>query len=333
LRKLNLMWTRVGDGAIVALAGKEHFTSLTSGQGVTDAGLAALREIPVFAEWRCGVEEMGLTSYEAGPNYLNLRGRFTDRGMAELRMLQGLYALNIDASDLAVTPAGLAALVDLPHFSWLATDARDDSMPVIASMPRLRFLGCQDSVATDAGWVALGASRSIEYIWGRRCHGLRTDGFAALSRVPTIRALSVSCLNVEDRGIALLPQFPALRELMPMDVPEAGYRHLGRCTELDSLVLMYCRDTTDAATEHLAGLPKLTKYFVSYNLSTDRTPEVLSQVASLEDVTFDMCPGITDAGIQHLRRLPRLRSLRTAGPQITAAAGAGFGPEVKVSIN
>jgi Leucine-rich repeat (LRR) protein len=333
LRRLNLMWTRIGDGAIRALAGKEHFTHLSTGIGVTDAGLEALAEIPGYAEWRGGDVEMGLTSYEPEPNCLMLRGPFTDRGMAACRRLEGLFGLNIDASELAVTGEGLKHLVDLPHLGWLAAAAFDDQMPVIAAMPHLRFLGCQDTPASDTAWVALGQSRSIEKIWGRRCHGLRTEGFLALSRMPSMRSLSVSCLNVEDRGLAALPYFPALRELMPMDVPDAGYRHIGRCREMDSLVLMYCRDTTDAAMEHLAGLPKLTKYFVSYNLSTDRTPEILAGIGSLESVTFDQCAAITDAGIQHLRRLPHLRELRAAGQRITAAAGAGFGPAVRVSIN
>lgn len=333
LRRLNLMWTRVGDGAIRALAGKEQFTHLWSGNGVTDAGLQALAEIPVYAEWRGGEVEMGLTSYEPEPNCLMLRGPFTDRGMAAFRRLEGLFGLNIDANELGITGEGLKHLVELPHLGWLAAPAFDDQMPVIATMPHLRFLGCQDTPASDAAWVELGKSRSIEKIWGRRCHGLRTEGFLALSRMPSMRSLSVSCLNVEDRGIAALPYFPALRELMPMDVPDAGYRHIGRCREMESLVLMYCRETTDAAMEHLAGLPKLTKYFVSYNLSTDRTPEVLSGISSLEGVTLDSCPGITDAGIQHLRRLPRLQEVRASGQRITSAAGIGFRPGVRVSIN
>ena len=37
---------------------------------------------------------------------------------------------------------------------------------------------------------------------------------------------------------------------------------------------MYCRDTTDAATEHLPGLSKLAYYFNSYTTITDRTPEI-----------------------------------------------------------
>jgi hypothetical protein len=203
-------------------------------------------------------------------------------------------------------------------------------MPHIAAMPRLRFLGAQDTVAGDDGFVALSQSHSIEYIWGRRCHDLRTRGFTALADMPALRGLSVSCLNVDDAGIAALPHFPALRELMPMDVPDAGYRHIGRCTRLQSLVLMYCRETTDAATEHVTGLPELTYYFNSYTTITDRTPALLSTMDSLERITFDGCHGLTDAGVAALARLPRLRELRASGRGLTAGVGAPFGARVRV---
>jgi len=35
---------------------------------------------------------------------------------------------------------------------------------------------------------------------------------------------------------------------MPMNVPDPGFRHVGRCAELEDLWCMYCRDTGDAAT-------------------------------------------------------------------------------------
>jgi hypothetical protein len=123
---------------------------------------------------------------------------------------------------------------------------------------------------------------------------------------------------VDDEGLAALPRFPSLTELMPMDVPDAGYRHIGRCPRLESLVLMYCRDTTDVATEHIASLPALKKYFASYTRITDRTPEILSTIASLEEITLDTCVGVTDKGLAALARLPRLRSLRASGmPGVT----------------
>jgi hypothetical protein len=274
---------------------------------------------------------MALLSYDAGPNFLSLRGTFGDRGMSHLGGLDGLFALNIDDGRLGISAAGLAPLLALPHFGWLALDARDDLMPVIAEMPYLRFLGAQDTPAGDDGFVALSRSRSIEYLWGRRCHNLQRRGFAALADMPALRGLSVSCLNVDDAGISALPRFPALRELMPMDVPDAGYRHIGRCHQLESLILMYCRDTTDAATEHLASLGQLTCYFTSYTTITDRTPAILSGMNSLERITFDTCHGLTDAGIAQLARLPRLRELQVSGRGITDRVRTMFPATVAVN--
>ena len=152
----------------------------------------------------------------------------------------------------------------------------------------------------------------------------------ALATMPALRGLSVSCLNVDDEGISTLPAFPALRELMPMDVPDAGYRHIGKCTRLESLILMYCRDTTDAATGHITGLGHLSYYFNSYTTITDRTPELLSTMDSLERITFDTCHGLTNAGITRLARLPKLRELRVSGRGVTPDVGAAFAPGVEV---
>ena len=330
LSNVNLQGTSSGDGALRALAGKASLCQLRTGNAVTDAGLALLHEIPIFKSWHGGEPKMGLLSYDAGPNYLLLRGPFTDRGMTQLEGLCGLFALNIGASELGITASGLAPLVGLPNLGWLAVDATDDAMPYIARMPRLRFLGCQDTMAGDDGFVALSQSQSIEYIWGRRCHNLRTRGFTALARMPALRGLSVSCKNVTDAGVAELPRFPSLRELMPMDVPDEGYRHIARCEALESLILMYCRETSDAATEHIVRLPQLKSYFASYTRITDRTPELLSHMDSFERITLDGCAAVTNAGLAHLTRLPHLRELRVSGPQITPDIVSGFPARVRI---
>ena len=313
LVQVDLAWTPTGDGALRALAGKETLTHFRSGDHVTDEGLRALHDYPVFKSWRGGEVVLGLTSPEAQPNMLFLRGSLTDRGLATLVGLDGLFGLNVDDSNLAITPAGLGPLVSLPHLGFLAFDATDDAMPYIAAMPHLRFLMCQDTSAGDDGFVALGRSRSIEYIWGRRCHNLRSRGFAALAEIPTLRSLSVSCKNVDDAGLSALPRFPSLRELMPMDVPDDGYRHIGRCEKLESLVLMYCRETGDVATSHITGLANLEKYFASYTRATDRTLQFLAGIPSLESIDLSAIPGMTNAGVAALTALPRLRFLRLSG--------------------
>jgi Leucine-rich repeat (LRR) protein len=332
IRAVDLSGTPSGDGAIRALAGKRELRDFRSGNGVTDAGFAALHEIPALKSWQGGESRLSLTGFDAGPTFLMLRGSFTNAGLAQLVGLDGLFALNVDDSHLAITGAGLAPLVDLPHLGWLAFDAKDESMPYMAALPHLRFLMCQDTTAGDDGFVALSRSRTIEHIWGRRCYNLRRRGFMALADMPALGHLSVSCRNVDDIGLSALPRFPALRELMPMDVPDDGYRHIGRCKGLESLVLMYCRDTTDAATEHITSLTRLGKYFASYNRITDRTPELLSGMPSLEEVTFDTCTGLTNAGVAALARLPRLRELRVSGmPHVSADVTAAFAAPVRVS--
>jgi hypothetical protein len=330
LESLNLMFTNTGDGAIRLLAGRESLRHFWSGHQVTDAGLALLHDIPAFKTWLGGEARMALLSYECAPNQLTLRGTFTDRGMQALRGLEGLFGLNVDDARLAISAAAMEPLTSLPNLGWLAVDARDDWMPYIADMPRLRFLGVQDTAAGDDGFVALSTSRSIEHIWGRRCHNLRTRGFTALANMPALRALSVSCLNVGDDGLAALPDFPALRELMPMDVPDAGYRHIGKCEQLESLILMYCRDTTDAATEHITSLRNLSYYFNSYTTITDRTPALLSTIDSLERVTFDSCHELTNDGVAALARLPKLRELSVSGLRITPEVARAFPPGVTV---
>jgi hypothetical protein len=330
LRDVNLAWTATGDGALRDLAGLPRLGTFRSGSAVTDDGLAALHGWPVFKAWQGGAEHIGLLDATPSPNLLWLRGPFTDRGLEHLRGLDGLFALNLDDARLALTAACLGALRDLPRLASLAVDATDAWMPGIAQLPALRFLIAQDTTASDDAWIALARSPTIERIWGRRCHGLGNDGFRALGRMPRLRGLSVSCRNVGDDAVAALPDFPALRELMPMDVPDAGYRHIGRCRALESLILMYCRDTTDAATEHLAGLPALKSYFNSYTTITDRTPEILSTIAALESITFDSCHGLTDAGIARLARLPRLRTLSVSGRGVSSAVGRPFAPSVVV---
>jgi hypothetical protein len=87
---------------------------------------------------------------------------------------------------------------------------------------------------------------------------------------------------------------------------------------------MYCRETTDVATGHIVGLPALEKYFASYTRITDRTPELLSGMESLEEVEFSACAGLTSTGVAALARLPRLREvsvgdMRNVTPEIVAA--------------
>lgn len=334
LESIDLAFTRTGDAALRALRNKPNLANVRSGAFVTDAGVAALHDYPVFKEWRGGEPDFELLGYDSGPNSLMLRGSITARALTALVGLDGLFGLNLDDSALALDGSSIAPLAKLPHLARLAFDAKNEAMPYIAALPHLRFLSCQDTPADDDGFVALSESPTIEYIWGRRCHNLRDRGFRALSTMRRLRALSVSCLNVTDAALASLPDFPALRELMPMDVPDASYVHIGRCLALEALFLMYCRETGDEATSHIARLPNVRKYLNTYTRITDQTPELLATMTSLERIELASCPGVTNDGIASLGALPNLTELRLSGMQnVTRTALASLPARIHVGYS
>lgn len=144
----------------------------------------------------------------------------------------------------------------------------------------------------------------------------------------------MSLKNVDDAGLAVLPAFPALRELMPIDAPDRGYRHIGKCARLERLVLMYCRETSDEATSHITALEGLRSYYASYTQITDRTPALLSTIASLESVELHGCHSLTNTGVLSLARLPRLRELVLSGmPGVTSAGMSRMPASVNVRVS
>ena len=327
LESVDLLGTHTGDGVIAALAGKGALRRLKTGRRVTDAALPLLHQLPIFKTWHGGTVKYSLMSPDAEPNHLLLDGPFTNAGLATLSGLDGLFGLTFFWHISALTPAGLARLVDLPNLGFLGCQDQlcdDEAMRHIGAIPRLRMLMGQGTVATDAGFAALSRSQTIEYIWGRECPNLTGRGFAALSTMPALRGLAVSCKNVDDEALATLPRFPALTDLMPMDVLDDGFRHVGRCENLEGLWCMYCRDTTDAATEHIAGLTKLKTYYAGQTKITDRSLEILSRMPSLESLEFWNCRRHYECGRGPARSSSSLaRNQRRRVPAGDARCGDG----------
>jgi len=337
LERVDLLGSTTGDGAINALRGKRHLRHLKTGRLVTDAGISLLHDIPHFKRWHNADIRYDLMTFgDADPNSLVLDGPMTDAGLARLAGLDGLFGLSFFWHATHLTPHGLGPLRDLPNLGALGCEGAlcdDAAMRHIASIPRLRMLMAQGTVASDAGFVALSQSPTLEYLWGRECPNLRGRGFAALAALPHLAGLAVSCRLVDDAALSSLPDFPALTWLLPMDVSDSGFRHVGRCTNLEKLTCMYCRDTGDAATEHLTGLTRLSHYYAGQTQITDRSLEVLGGMTSLEDVQLSGCTGISDAGLVYLVRLPRLKHVSVDATALVTRAGLGVFPKhVKVDF-
>jgi hypothetical protein len=337
LEEVDLLGCNAGDGAIAALAGKPNLRRLKTGRNVSDDGLGLLHQFPAFKTLSTEEPKFGLMSFSAEPTNLLIDGPFTRKGLDNLRGLDGLFGLSFFWHTSRLRGDDLQVLDGLSNLVYLGCQDQlcdDDAMQHIAALPKLRMLMGQGTVATDVGFESFSRSKTIEYFWGRECPNLNGRAFVALSRMPALKGLAVSCKFVDDAALASLPDFPVLRELMPMDVGDDGFRHIGRCQQLESLILMYCRDTTDVTTSHIVGMPALKKYHAGYTLITDASLEMLSQIESLEEISFEGCKFITDAGIPFLTTLPRLREISIGGcPKVTRSGVKGFASGVRVNYD
>ncbi len=311
LERVNLMGSPTGDGAIEALQGHPELRDFKSGRRVTDAGLTLFHNFPRLKH-RHRDSTTGSDDEAAGSGAaLLIDGPFTNEGLASLAGLEGVVDLDLFWHVTGMTSDGFAPLRELPNLAALGADGRlsdDVAMRHIAAFPRLRRLRAQEAVATDEGFEALSRSNTLERFWGRECPNFGSRGFVAFSKMPALRSLGVGCKGVDDAALSTFPLFPALRELTSIGLTDAGFRHIGRCARLERVTCMYCRETTDAATEHLAGL-QLRFYYAGLTLITDRSLEILGRMPSLEEVELYECNGVTDAGLVYLAGLPRLREV------------------------
>lgn len=318
---VNVMGTRTGDGAIEALQGKANLRRFSTGLRTTDAGLPLLHNFPL------------LKTADAEGASLSIDGPFTNAGLAALAGLDGVFVLGLFWHVHRITTDAYAHLVHLPNLMEFNCDGRlsdDVALKHIAAMPRLKRLQIQESVATDAGFEALGRSQTIEQIWGRVCANFANRGFLAFSKMPALRALGIGCGNVDETALTALPEFPALRELTPIHFKDDGFRHIGRCRNLERLLCMYCGESGDAGTEHIRNLA-LKFYYAGCTQIGDRSLEILGGMESLEQVELYGCQNVTDAGLPFLARLSKLREVHLDGmASVTLAGSRAFRPGVHV---
>ena len=333
LEQVNLMGTPTGDGAIDALQGKPALRRFSTGRMVTDEGLRLLHHFPRLTTWQPSPSSLDPRADRDRAVSLLVDGPFTNRGLASLAGLDGVFELDLFWHVTGVTTDGFAHLKDLPNLTSLGADGRlsdNTAMRHFAALPSLRLLRAQGTVATDEGFEALSQSTSLEGFWGRECPHLGNRGFLALSKMPSLRQLGVSCKHVDDIALAALPHFPALRELTPIDVNDQGFVHVGRCEGLERLTCMYCRDTTDTATKHIARL-QIRVLLAGLTQITDRSLELLGRMPSLEQVELYECRLVSDAGLPYLAALPNLREVHLDGlPGVTLEGTSVFPPYVRV---
>lgn len=336
LRSVNLMGTPTGDAALRALGGKAELCHLDAGTRVTAAGLEALRDVPLFSNRLPDWLRQDAVASDGEPTHLSLHpGSFVSGGLDALAALAGIFSLRFFSHDdfRPIERRALEPVARMAGLESLWCNPGDGAMAAIAAMPRLRKLMCQDTRASDDGWVALAGSRSIESIWARKSRGLRGRGLRAMASMPALRRLAVDLGRVPDADLASLATFPALRDLAPIGLGDDEFRHVGACTALETLTCMYTREIGDAATRHLANLNALRTYYAGDTSITDESLAILAGLPSLESVELWNCPAVTNDGLAALARSSRLRKVIVeSAPRVTRQVLPRFAAGVSVTI-
>ena len=171
-------------------------------------GLDCCTSFPLSRRWQGGEPEYGLMSFGAEPTNLLIDGPFTGKGLNSLRGLDGVFGLSFFWHTTRLRGDDLQCLDGLSNLVYLGCQdelCNDDAMRHIAALPKLRMLMGQGTVATDEGFRSLSRSQTIEYFWGRECPNLNGAGFVALSGMPALKGLAVSCKFVDDASLASCP--------------------------------------------------------------------------------------------------------------------------------
>ena len=316
LERINLQWTDTGDAAIAALAGKPSLSRVLAGARLTDAGAARLRDFPALAAPGAHDAFLAVSSARA----------LTDEALAAIGALNGVIALDLHMSAFGsphYSARGvahlrrMASLAELNFHGALATDA---VLAEISTIPRLRWLHCQDPVSGDEGFIALGQCAPLENLASRVCRRMTDRGFAAIARLPRLQRLGLGGPRISDAAMAHLADAPALVDLGPIMFGDAAFEHIAKIPRLERLTNMYNRSTGDEATRHLRAHPTLVYYGAFGTQITDESLRILAGCPRLEEAAFTNCDYITDEGMRELVPAPRLRRVSTGScPRITGA--------------
>jgi hypothetical protein len=150
--------------------------------------------------------------------------------------------------------------------------------------------------------------------------------------MPSLRSFG-GLQNVDDAALSRCPIFRRCGRSRRFGMQDEGFRYVGKCARLERLTCRYCRDTGDAATEHIRDLA-IKYYYAGLTQITDRSLEILGEMKSLEQVEFYERMKITDAGLPFLARLPRLRKVHLDSlPGVTLEGTKVFGPRVRISYS
>ncbi len=335
LRRLFLYGTPTGDEGMVHVGKVETLEMLGLSSGVSDKGLAQLRDLANL-RWLStggsGITDEGL-AHLAGltrMEYLDLRNtRVTDDGLVHVAGMRDLQ--NLCLYSTRVTEKGFKHLEGLSKLQTLQVlfGATDVGLPCLSKLPALRNVTVDGGSISAGNLALLQEMASLEELYLDNTPkmdallgslpelprlkkltlgtGLTDEGLLCLRMLPSLEALMIGPSRITGTGLATLTNIPSLRvlELHQADLPAPqDWAALGKLSLLERLELMHTRSkVTDAHVAGLVDLEALEDLTLSAIVVRDR-----QAIARLD---------VTDEGLTHLAKLKRLKRLSLTGAPIT----------------
>jgi Leucine-rich repeat (LRR) protein len=301
LEKLHILNCRtLNDDMVAQLSGLKNLTSLAvTNSAITDAAVETivksfpgLTELDLSSNTNMTNGVVKLVSQLGRLQRLTLiQNRVNDIGAQRLAALQELRALdlrgNMEAGDMA-----LEVVADLPRlaaFKHRSTAVSDSGLEHLGRSQTLESLLLQDFVITDQSGPHLAKLGKLSQLEIFRCQGFGSEGVLALKGLGLTRLTLRDLPNVDDRGMEVFTELPALRRLYLHElssVGDDGLTHLGALKTLELLDIWSVPQLTDATLDVIASLPNLRELSIRETGVTDAAVDRLLSMPNLKTLTF-----------------------------------------------
>lgn len=316
------------DGRTASVAGHRavdipahHAWWLRVGRGVTGSGdlVGALRragEPSGLSLEECGDEVLGELVHARRLRWLRVRGLGhggpTDAGLAALRGLPALEALDLDAN---VGDAGLEPLAGLERLEVLRVASHEPAGTgaPLAKLRSLRQARLEGAVADDAGLAAVATLPALASLVVRPTRAVTAAGLGALERAQALHDLGLDLRHAATGAQDGLARLWPLARLSQLSVRYDGTLGELPLRGLTGLVNLRHLSLEAGALPTLAPLAELAA-LETLRLRVGRTPREAGWLAPLRDlprlVALDLSPTRLGPAAASLASLPpSLRSL------------------------
>lgn len=261
------------------------------------------------------------------------------------RLASHRHLVHLTLPGSGVSPDGLVALMDSSCLKSLDLSDRNltkENIEGFGCLPRLRRLGLDRSVLTDAQWRTIASSSHL--LEELSCEGvaLSTEAWKAIRSIPRLRSLAIGGEGLAQRDFEQLGKLAALEAVAIHDA-EIGYAHLLPLSQLQrlkaldlngSLLDEYClRAIGEVRSLHelnlgrtpirgqhmisLTKLPHLRTLVLKESQIDDDSLRIISTLRGLTSLDIERCAAVTDDGLLSLATLVGLEELRASNSQLT----------------